>query len=156
MNEEKFKKKIESKYGVKSNEFGDLSLSKIKELKFHKNVDKILNDKFKCVKKPVSVLVKGGSLGAGVAGAVNTVFPNIVPVIGSAFTQAQDLSWYEKALGYVSFSSQPVDVISGPVIVGIGAAVGAVLYGGYSLIKTSVDTLEIVNDRKKAKRLLKK
>ena len=71
-----------SKYGVKSSEIGDLSLSKIRELKFHKNVDKILNDKFKCVKKPVSVLVKGGSLGAGVAGAVNTVFPTpeFVPV----------------------------------------------------------------------------
>ena len=92
MNEEKFNKKIESKYGVSATDIENLSVSKIKELKFYKDVEKKFNDKFKVIKTPVAVLVKGGTLGAGVAGAVNTAFPNLVPVIGSAFTQAQDLT----------------------------------------------------------------
>lgn len=156
MKKKTFDEKIKSKYGVDSSSIKDLSTSKLKELKLHNIVEKKLGDKYKIVKKPLGVLVKGGSLGAGVAGAVNTVFPNIVPVIGSAFTQAQELAWYEKALGYATFASKPVDIISGPMIVGIGAAVGVVLYGGYTLVKSGVDTLTIVKDRKNAKKLSRK
>ena len=154
MKKKTFDEKIKSKYGVDSSSIKDLSISKIRELKLHNIVEKKLGDKYKIVKKPLGVLVKGGSL--GVAGAVNSAFPNIVPVIGSAFTQAQEFSWYEKALGYATFASKPVDIISGPMIVGIGAAVGVVLYGGYTLVKSTVDTLAIVKDRKNAKKLSRK
>jgi len=156
MKKKSFEEKVQSKYGVGPEKIGDLSISKLKELKLHNNVEKKLGDKFKLVKKPIAVVAKGGTLGAGVAGAVNTAFPNIIPVIGSAFTEASQMTGLQKILSYGALASQPADVLSGAAIVGIGAVVGAVVYTGYTIVKTGANHVAIANDRNKAKKLQKK
>lgn len=153
MDKEKVTKKINKKYGVEPSVIRDSSTSKIKDLKLRKKINRIENDKFKFVKKPIGVLVKGGSMGAGLAGTVNTLFPNIVPVIGAALTESSNMSPLEKALGFTVMASKPVDIISGPTIIGVGALAGAILYGGYRLVKVGVDNISIVVDRKNAKKM---
>ena len=156
MKKKSFEEKVQSKYGVSADQIGNLSTSRLKELQLHNGVEKKLNDKFSIVKKPIATIIKGGTLGAGVAGAINTAFPNIVPVVGSAFTEASQLEGWQKLLSYGSLASKPIDVISGPAIIGIGAAAGAVLYVGYTVVKNSAKYISIANDRNKAKKLYKK
>ena len=83
MKQEKYEQKIKMKYGVTKEELKDLSISKIKNLKVkEKNLQKE-NSKFKLVRKPIKTIVKGATIGASFAGVVNTVFPNLVPVLGA-------------------------------------------------------------------------
>lgn len=153
MNKESINKKIRKKYGVSPEELQKLSLSKIKELRIYNKLERNINDKYKFLKKPLGTIVKGGTLGAGAAGALNTAFPNLVPVIGTALTEANVINPVAKTLSFAALASQPVDIISGPAIIGVGAAIGAVAYSGYSLVKTGVKNLSVINDRKKAKKL---
>lgn len=156
MNKEKVAYDIRRKYGVSPETLQNSSLAKINELRVYNGVEKRLNDKLKFLKKPIATIIKGGSIGAGAAGAINTAFPNIVPVIGAALTEANVTNAFGKTLSLAALASKPVDMISGPTILGIGAATGAVLYSGYVLVKTAVRGVSIVNDRRNAKRLLKK
>ena len=156
MKKKSFDEKVKDKYGLGPSEISTLSTSRLKELKLHNKVEKKLGDKFKLVKKPIATITKGGMLGAGVAGAIDTAFPNIIPVVGSALTQASEMTAIEKALSFTALASKPTEVISGLTIVGAGAVVGAVLYTGYTIVKSGAEHFAIVNDRNKAKKLSKK
>ena len=155
MNKEKVEKRLIKRYGVNPNEIKDLSITKIKNLK-NINKEKLKQeDKFKVVKKPIGALIKGASIGASVAGCVNTAFPNLVPVVGTYLTTTSNFSNLEKTLGITLLASKPIDIVSGYGVIGIGASVGALLYSGYSLIKLGTNNLKIINDRNKAKKLCK-
>lgn len=155
MNEAKFENRIQKVYGLSKKELANSSVSKIKSLK---NINKSIlreNKKFKVVRNIGNTLVKGGSCGAGIAGTINTIFPNLVPVLASSFTTASNMNTVSKAAGLLAAASKPVAVVSGPVVIGIGAACGAILYSGYKLVKNAIKGLVIMNDRKKAKTLCK-
>lgn len=155
MNEAKFENRIQKVYGLSKKELANSSVSKIKSLK---NINKSIlkeNKKFKVVRNIGNTLVKGGSCGAGIAGTINTIFPNLVPVLASSFTTASNMSTVSKAVGLFAAASKPVAVVSGPVVIGIGAVCGAILYSGYKLVKSGIKGLVIMNDRKKAKTLCK-
>ena len=155
MNQEKFEKKIQKRYGVDTETLKDLNLSKIKSLE-NINTSKLKETKkFKVFRNIGNTLVKGGTMGAGVAGAINTAFPNIIPVAMSALTTSSNMSTIGKALGYIGAASKPVAIVSGPTIIGVGAGIGAILYGSFKLIKSGYKKLRIINDRNKAKRLCK-
>ena len=153
MNKEKFEKKVIKKYGVESLELKDLPISKIKDLRV-KNIEKIKKSKkFKFIRKPIGTIVKGVSLGCGVAGCVDTIFPDLVPVVGTYITTTSHLS-NEFKLGILTFlASLPANISSSYIVLGIGASLGAVLYSGYKIIKTTSNNLKIVTDRSKAKKL---
>ena len=156
MNEAKFEEKIQKVYGLDKEELADSSVSKIKSLE---NINKSIleeNKKFKVVRNIGNTLVKGATYGAGIAGTVNTIFPNIVPVVASSLTTASSISTASKAASLLAAASKPVAIISGPMVIGVGAACGAILYGGYKLVKSAIKGLVIMNYRKKAKTLCKK
>ena len=103
----------------------------------------------------MNVIVKGAKLGMGVAGCINTIFPNLIPVIGTYVTTSSNLSSNLK-LGILStLASLPVDLSKGYIVLGIGAATGSLLYSGYQLIKMTTNNLRIITDRSKAKKLNK-
>lgn len=155
MNQEKFKKKIQKRYGVNEEELSNFSISKIRKLKVNEKALKKQNAKFKIVKKPLGVIAKGASIGASVAGIVNTALPNLVPVIGTHLNAIRDTSNTNKILGDILLASKPVDVISGYGVIGIGAGIGVLAYSGYKLIKGISSTISIASDRHKAKKLTK-
>lgn len=156
MDQKKFDAKVQKKYGVDTETLKDLNLSYIKKLK-NVNKTKLSEEKkFKTVRNISSTLTKGAGIGAGIAGTINTAFPNIIPVALSAFTASSELSTFGKIAAFVGAASKPVATISGPTIIGIGSGVGAVLYGSYKLIKKGYNELCIVHDRSKAKKLYKK
>lgn len=153
MNQEKFDLNIQKKYGVSPSELKDLSVSKIRNLS-NVNREKLKEKKkFKVIRNIGSTLSKGASIGAGVAGTINTVFPNIIPVGLSALTTQANVSTFGKVLAYAGAASKPVASISGPAILGVGAGIGAILYGSFKLIKCGYKELRIIEDRKKAKKL---
>lgn len=155
MNQEKFDLNVQKKYGVNGETLKDLSVSKIKNLR-NINKEKLKEDKdFKLIRNISSTLTKGASIGAGVAGTINTAFPNIIPVAMSAFTTQSNMSTFGKILAYAGAASKPVATISGPTIIGIGAGIGAIIYGSYKLIKTGYNHLCVVNDKRTANKLYK-
>ena len=100
MNEAKFEEKIQKVYGLDKEELADSSVSKIKSLE---NINKSIleeNKKFKVVRNIGNTLVKGGTYGAGIAGTVNTIFPNIVPVVVSSLLRLVVLVLLLKQLVY--------------------------------------------------------
>lgn len=105
----------------------------------------------KLIRKPVGIIAKGASIGAGVAGVINAAFPNLIPTIGGYITAAKSQNAFESIAGILGFASSPVDVISGPTVLGIGAACGAVLYGGYRLVKACVNNSTISNCKKRVR-----
>lgn len=105
----------------------------------------------KLIRKPVGIITKGASIGAGVAGMVNTAFPNLIPTVGGYITGAKSQNAFKSIAGILGFASKPVDVISGPTVLGIGAACGAVLYGGYRLVKACVNNATIANGKKRVR-----
>lgn len=150
-----FDNKINKRYGISKEELKDLPLSKIKSLS---NINKeALKEtrNFKVFRNIGSTLVRGASLGAGVSGTINTIFPNIVPVIASAITTNSDLNNFGKGISYILAASKPVDVISGYSIIGIGAGIGAIIYSGYTLVKSGSKKIIAINDRSKARKLCK-
>jgi len=152
----KFDAKLQKRYGIPKEELKDLSLSKIRSLS---NVNKTAlkeTRNFKIFRGIGSTLVKGASLGAGVSGTINTIFPNIVPVVSSALTTSSDLPVIGKTLSYALAASKPIDLVSGYIIIGIGAGIGAILYGSYSLVKYRTKNIMIYHDRKKARKLCRK
>lgn len=153
MNKEKVEKKINKKYGVNSLEIKDLKLKQIKDLRV-KNIEKLKQTKkYKFIKRPLGTIVKGASIGTGVAGFVNTVFPDLVPVLGTYITTSSNLS-NEFKLGALTFlSSYPASLSKSYLVLGVGASLGAVLYTGYKLVKVSSSNLKMINDRSKAKKL---
>lgn len=156
MNKEKFEKKVVKKYGVDSQELKDLSISKIKNLKV-KNIEKIkTSKKYKFIKQPLGIIVKGASIGTGVAGCINTAFPDLIPVVGTYITTTSHLDNKAKFAILTFLSSLPADISSNYIILGIGAVLGSVLYSGYKLIKTGTNNLQVINDRGKAKKINRK
>lgn len=153
MKEEKFVKKVKRKYGVKEDELANLSLARIRNLKVNEKKIRQEKSKLKVVKKPVGRIIKGASIGASVAGIVNTAFPNLVPVIGAHLNALSNASTTKKIFGDIILASKPVDIISGYGIIGIGAGIGILAYSGYKLIKGISSTISIANDRHKAKKL---
>ena len=151
----KFDTKIKNKYGTSKEELKNLSFKEVRNLKNINQIALMENDKFKLIKKPMKVLIKGASLGAGVFGTLDTIFPNIIPVLGSMVVSNSNTSTINKALSFSLMASHPVDIISGPVVIGIGAALGALTYSSYSLVKTGINNLKIRNDIKKAKQYSK-
>ena len=134
MDNEKFEKKVAKKYGVNSSELKSLSLKQIKNLQINKKRTLQDNEKFKLIKRPIKTVVKGASLGASVAGVVNTIFPNLIPVL-------------------TFLASLPVDLASGYTVLGIGAGIGSLAYSGYKLVKIATNNLKVISDRGKAKKL---
>lgn len=155
MNQEKFEKKIQKKYGIKEDELSNLSISRIRKLKLNEKALKKQNAKFKVVKKPLGVIAKGASIGASVAGIVNTALPNLIPVIGAHLNAISNSSTTKKIFGDILLASKPVDLISGYGVIGIGAGIGVLAYSGYKLIKGISSTMSIASDRHKAKKLTK-
>lgn len=150
-----FDSKINKRYGIPKEELKDLSLSKIKSLRnINKNALKEAKN-FKVIRGLSNTIIKGASLGAGISGTINTMFPNIVPVIASALTTNSDLNNFGKGISYILAASKPVDVISGYSIIGIGAGIGAIVYSGYTLIKSGSQKIIDINNRNKSKKLCK-
>ena len=81
--------------------------------------------------------VKGATSGLGVAGAINTAFPALIPTFAGIITGASDMSTIAKIGVGLGLASNPAVQISGLTILGIGAAVGALVGGTVSLIKTA-------------------
>jgi len=151
----KFDNKINKRYGISKEELKDLPLSKIKSLgNINKEALKEARN-FKVFRNIGGTLVRGASLGAGVSGTINTIFPNIVPVIASALTTNSDLNNFGKGISYILAASKPVDVISGYSIIGIGAGIGAIIYSGYTLVKSGSKKIIAINDRSKARKFCK-
>lgn len=153
MNMDKFEKKIEKKYGVKSEVLKDLSIRKIKNLKNINTTKLKEQQKFKFIRKPIATIIKGASIGTGVAGCINTIFPNLIPVIGTYVVTSSKIPNKYKLTILTTLASLPVDLSQGYIILGVGATIGAVLYSGYSLVKTSTKNLKIISDRSKAKKI---
>lgn len=153
MNKEKFEKRVVKRYGVSSEVLKDLSVSKIKNLKINHKYELKEKEKFKLVKKPIKVIAKGAGLGASVAGCVNTLFPNLIPVIGTYITTSSNISSKAKLALLTSLASLPIDLASGYGVIAVGAGLGALTYSGYKLVKIATNHLKIVNDRGKAKKL---
>lgn len=154
---DKFKEKIQNKYGERMTA-QTLAAKPISEIKIIRNVNKkALSEtkKFKTFRRMGSTIAKGASIGAGVSGTINTLFPNVVPVIASAITAQSKLSGVEKTLSYALAASKPVDLISGYGIIGIGAGIGVLLYGGYRLIKCGAQRIAIAHDKGQAKKLVR-
>lgn len=143
--------KIQKRYGMSVDEFKNADVETIKSLKITNAAKKKELAKSKLIKKPIGIITKGASIGAGVAGAVNTAFPNLIPTIGGYITGSKAQNALESVVGILGFASKPVEVISGPTVLGIGAACGAVLYGGYRLVKACVNNAMIANDKKKVR-----
>lgn len=89
------------------------------------------------IKKTFGGFAKGIAKGAGLAGAINTAFPNLVPVISSMLIGGSSMSGWAKAGFAIGLASNPVAQISGWGVLAIGAAAGAVLGGTISLIKAA-------------------
>lgn len=83
----------------------------------------------------VGTLTKGASIGAGVAGVVNTLAPNLFPAAASFFAGASEMSAIQKGLIFIGAAVAPEPISKGAII-GIGAAAGAVIYGAGKLVKT--------------------
>lgn len=147
----KFDKKIKKNYNIDKEELQHLSLFQAKNLKNVNRISLEENDKFKLIKKPMKVILKGSSIGAGLSGILDTIFPNIIPVLGSIVISNTNTSSINKALSFSLMASKPVDILSGKVVIGIGAILGALTYSSYSLVKTGISNLKIKNDIKKAK-----
>ena len=153
MNKEKFQKKVIKKYGVSSCELETLSVSKIKNLKIHNQEKLKENAKFKFIKKTLGVIIKGATIGTSVAGCINTIFPNLVPVSLTYLTTSSNISNGLKLSILTFLASKPVDSIDGNLILSIGALSGSILYSGYVLVKNTTDNLKILKDKKIAKKI---
>lgn len=86
----------------------------------------------------VGTLAKGASIGAGAAGVVNTIAPNLFPAATSFFAGASEMSALQKGLIFIGAAVAPEPISKGAII-GIGAAAGAVIYGSGKLVKTIID-----------------
>lgn len=82
----------------------------------------------------VGTLTKGASIGAGVAGVINTIAPNLFPAAASFFAGASEMSALQKGLIFIGAAVAPEPISKGAII-GIGAAAGAVIYGTGKLVK---------------------
>ncbi len=81
--------------------------------------------------------IKGAGTGLGVAGAINTAFPALIPTFAGIITGASDMSTIAKIGVGLGLASNPAVQISGLTILGVGAIAGALVGGTISLIKTA-------------------
>lgn len=88
----------------------------------------------KIPKTIVGTLVKGGSKGAGIAGIVNTIAPNLFPVAVSFFAGASKINPLQKTITLLGASIAPEPISKGAIL-GIGATVGAITYGTGKAVK---------------------
>ena len=105
----------------------------VKNVKIGKMID--TDKQYSVAKKSMKGFVKGAGTGLGVAGAVNTAFPALIPTFAGMITGASDLSVIQKIGIGLGVASNPAVQISGLTILGIGAITGALLGGTISLVK---------------------
>ncbi|MBP5679221.1 MAG: hypothetical protein J6X28_05320 [Bacilli bacterium] len=89
-------------------------------------------------RKSAMGFIKGAGTGLGVAGAINTAFPALIPTFAGMMTGASDLSTIEKIGIGLGLASNPGVQISGLTILGIGAITGALLGGTISLVRGAI------------------
>lgn len=155
MNKKKFETKLQSKYGVSGYELENLSVSKIKNLKIQNQEKLKKNSKLRIIKKPLGVMLKGATIGTSIAGCVNTIFPNLVPVSLTYLITSSRIPNNLKLGILTILASKPVDLTDGYLILSIGATTGSLLYSGYILVKNTTSNLKILHDKKLAKKLNK-
>ena len=80
--------------------------------------------------------------------AVNTAFPALIPTFAGMATGASKLSLVSKIGIGLGLASNPLVQISGFTILGVGALVGALMGGTYSLIRT-INKNQIVKEENK-------
>lgn len=119
MNREKFENKLQNKYGVSGYELENLSVSKIKNLKIKKQEKLKENSKFRIIKKPLDVILKGAFIGTSIAGGVNTIFPNLVPVSLTYLITSSRVPNNLKLGTLTILTSKPVDLTDGYIILSI-------------------------------------
>ena len=107
----------------------------IKNFKTGKMID--TDKQYSIVRRGMKGLVKGAGTGLGVAGAINTAFPALIPTFAGMATGASDISLIGKIGIGLGLASNPAVQVSGLTILGIGALVGAIIGGGISLIRKS-------------------
>lgn len=90
---------------------------------------------FSLTKKGAEGVLKGAAKGVGIAGAINTAFPALVPTISSMIAGASNMSVWSKIGFSLTMASSPAVQISGLGVLAIGAGVGALVGGTVSLIK---------------------
>lgn len=105
----------------------------INNLKTYKQID--TDKQYSVGKKIAGGFIKGGAKGAGIAGAINTAFPALVPTFAGMAVGASDASLIEKIGAGLGLASAPAVQISGLGILGIGAAAGAIIGTGVALVK---------------------
>lgn len=155
MNKEKFEKKVNKKYGVNSEELKDLTCSGIKNLKVE-NIENFKKTKrYKLIRKPLGTIAKGITSGCGIAGVVNTVVPDLVPVLGTYLTSTSKLDVKTKFAIASFLASLPSNFAKKYLVLLLGGALGGVLYPTFKLVKNTSSNLKIISDRNKAKRIHK-
>lgn len=147
--------KMEKKYGVSLIELKDLNASKIKQLKNINELKLKETKKFKLVSSGIKTIVKGASIGIGASGTINTIFPNVFPMLITLYIGKSNLSILSQLTTTFVLSTSPVQNISGIMVTGIGAISGASVYTTYKLIKCGLETLEMKNDLKRIKKMFK-
>ena len=90
---------------------------------------------YSVARKSMKGIIKGAGTGLGLAGAVNTAFPALIPTFAGMATGASDLPFLEKVGIGLGLASQPAVQISGFTILGVGALIGAILGGTYTLVR---------------------
>lgn len=95
----------------------------IKNLKTGKMID--TDKQYRTAKNLSKGFIKGAAKGAGIAGAINTAFPALVPTFAGMMVGASDISTIGKIGIGLGLASSPAVEISGLGILGIGAGVGA-------------------------------
>jgi len=105
----------------------------IKDLKTYSN--NMAEKNYSVTRKSIAGVIKGAGKGAGIAGAINTAFPALVPTISSMIAGASNMSVWSKIGFSLTMASSPAVQISGLGVLAIGAGVGALIGGTVSLIK---------------------
>ncbi len=97
----------------------------IKNFKTGKMID--TEKQYSVAKEMSKHFLSGAAKGAGIAGAINTAFPALVPTFGGMLVGASDISTIGKIGIGLGLASSPAVQISGLGILGIGAGVGALV-----------------------------
>lgn len=82
----------------------------------------------KQLKKVLTPIVKGAGIGISVAGTINTIAPGLFPYVSGVITGMNNaIAWWQK-LGISVVAITAPQEISGWLIIGVGAVVGATVY----------------------------
>lgn len=78
-------------------------------------------------KKSLRTIVKGASIGSGVAGVVNTILPNLAPTIAAYITATSGMGAAKTGIALLATAATPI-VVHHSVILGVGAIAGLAIY----------------------------